>query len=314
MIAVQFDRVGPSSVLHLAERDLPEIPDGRVLVHVHAAGISPIDLTLRAGTSPMAASLQLPHVTGIDAAGVIVGIGRGVSGVELGDEVFGMVDLSGFGGAAAEFAVLAHWGQKPSGWSWSEAGSAGSAVETATRALDLLDFSSGAHVIVEGAAGGIGSVAAQLAVARGARVFGTARKESLHVVVALPGVIPVLAGEDWHRVLRTANIDRVDAALDAHGGGVLPALIAATGSADRVVTIADFAAAKHGVRLSRGALAGEASGHHGLRSLAEVTRTASVTVPIRATYPFSRPSEAHDAAEIRPRWGKVALVNDQSKG
>ena len=92
---------------------------------------------------------------------------------------------------------------------------------------------------------------------------------------------------------------------------MLPALIEATGSADRVVTIADFAAAEHGVRLSRGALAGEETGHHGLTDLAELTRRASVTVPIRAALPFSRASEAHDLAARRPRWGKVALLNDQ---
>lgn len=312
MIAVQFTRSGPPSVLHLGERVVPEISDTGILIQVRAAGISPVDLSLRGGASPLSASLALPHVTGIDAAGLVVGIGAGVSGVEPGDEVFGTVALAGFGGAAAEFAVLEHWGEKPSAWSWAEAGSAGSAVETATRALDLLDVLPGADVIVEGAAGGIGSLAAQLAVARGARVFGTAREQSLHVVASLAGVVPVRAGEDWIDVLHESGIDRVDAALDARGGGVLPALVAAAGGAERVVTIADVAAAEHGVRFSRGALAGEASGHHGLRAVAELTRRMPVTVPVRATYPFSRASEAHDDAERRPRWGKVALINDQS--
>ncbi|MBF4463198.1 MULTISPECIES: NADP-dependent oxidoreductase [unclassified Rathayibacter] len=312
MIAVQFDRPGPSSVLHLGERPMPTVSDGDILVQVRAAGVSPIDLSLRAGTSALTASLPVPHVTGIDAAGVVVERGRGVSGVELGDEVFGTVTLSRFGGAAAEFAVLAHWGQKPSAWSWEEACAAGSAVETATRALDLLDVFPGANVVVEGAAGGIGSIAAQLAVARGARVFGAAREESLHVVAALPGVTAVRSGEDWHGVLRRAGVDRVDAALDARGGGALPALIAAAGSADRVVTIADGDAAKYGVRFTRGALAGEPSGYHGLQILAELTRSAPITVPVRASYPFSQAAEAHDAAERRPRWGKVAMVNDQS--
>lgn len=311
MIAVHFDRHGPASVLHLAERDKPAVPPGGVLVHVRAAGVSPIDLALRAGGTPLAASLTLPHITGIDAAGVVVGIGTGVTEVALGDEVFGTVVLTGFGGAAAEYAVLAQWGAKPTLWSWAEAGAAGSAVETATRALDLLDIVPGAIVIVEGAAGGVGSMAAQLAAARGAWVFGTAREESLAIVASLPGVTAVRAGATWRDTFRHAGIERADAALDASGAGILPALIDATGSADRVVTIADMTAAEHGVRLTRGALDGEPTGGHGLRAMAEISRRTALRVPLRGTYPFAQAAAAHAAAAARPRWGKVALINDQ---
>lgn len=312
MIAVQFDAPGPSTVLHLAERATPALPENSVLVHVKAAGISPVDFALRTGGSQLGSSLRLPHVIGIDAAGIVVGLGDGVTNAQLGDEVFGTVALTEFGGATAEYAVLAHWGAKPTAWSWAEAGVAGSSVETATRALDLLSVFPGANVIVEGAAGGVGSIMAQLAVARGARVFGTARAESLHIVASLPGVTAVLAGEDWAPTLRAARIDRVDAALDASGAGVLAALVAAAGDPARVVTIADVSAAEYGVRLTRGALAGEPTGHHGLRTASELSQRALLTVPLRGTYPFSRASEAHDVAECRPRWGKVALVNDQS--
>ncbi|MET0955343.1 MAG: zinc-binding dehydrogenase [Cryobacterium sp.] len=311
MIAIQFDRHGPSTVLSLAERGTPAVPAGRVLVHVRAAGVSPVDVTLRAGGTPLAASLALPHITGIDAAGVVVGIGAGASDVALGDEVFGTVQLTEFGGAAAEYAVLAEWGPKPAAWSWAEAGAAGSAVETATRALDLLDIVPGAVVIVEGAAGGVGSMAAQLAAARGARVFGTARDESLHIVASLPGVTAVRAGRDWRDTFGPLGIDRADAALDASGAGVLGALVRATGSPDTVVTIADQTAAEHGVRLTRGVLAGESTGNHGLRSLAALTERADVRVLLRGSYPFGEAAAAHAAAEVRPRWGKIALINDQ---
>ena len=311
MIAVQFDRHGPASVLSLAERVMPAVPAGCVLVHVRAAGVSPVDVALRAGGTPVAASLVLPHITGIDAAGVVVGIGAGVSGVTLGDEVFGSVLLTEFGGAAAEYAVLALWGAKPAAWSWAEAGAAGSAVETATRALDLLDIVPGAVVIVEGAGGGVGSMAAQLAAARGARVFGTARPESLHILASLSGITAVRAGDEWSDTFGPLGIHRADAALDASGAGVLGALVEATGSADTVVTIADPTAAEHGVRLTRGVLAGEPTGNHGLRSLAALTEHTRVRVLLRGSFPFGEAAAAHAAAEVRPRWGKVALVNDQ---
>ncbi|BDZ48501.1 NADPH:quinone reductase [Frondihabitans sucicola] len=310
MIAVHFDRTGDPSVLRLAEHARPEPGAGSVLIHVRAAGISPVDLGLRAGTTPMASSLPLPHVPGVDAAGVVVALGDGVDDVRVGDEVFGSVDLATLGGATAEFAVLAAWAARPAEFPWSQAAGAGSSVETATRALDLLEVDTGTTVLVDGAAGGVGVVAAQLAVARGARVFGTARTESLDVVAALDGVTAIRAGMHLSHDLRDEGVDRVDRALDTSGAGVLPTLVALTGSPDRVVTIADFSAAEHGVRLTRGALAGEADGRHGLAEAARLAREGSFRVPLRGTFPFSQAAAAHRAAEKRPRWGKVILVND----
>lgn len=313
MFAIQFTQPGPSSVLHLGERAVPAVPVGGVLVHVHAAGVSPVDIALRSGKSPLTAGLPLPHVPGIDAAGVVVEVGADVTDTKPGDEVFGSVAVTSLGGATAEYAALAHWGKKPTAWTWSQAGAAASSIETGTRALDLLGDLNGANLIIEGAAGGIGAIAAQLAVARGAHVFGTARPESLHAIDSLPGVTPVPAGTDGNELLRDIGLDRFDAALDASGAGVLPSLVAATGAAARVVTIADFAAAQHGVHLTRGALAGEPTGYHGLHDAEEITQRAGLIVPLRGSYPYSQAAHAHDLADTRPRWGKIALFNDHTR-
>ena len=310
MIAVQFDQFGGPSVLELSERERPEPKPRSVLIHVRAAGISPVDLGLRAGVTPMAKSLHLPHVPGVDAAGVVVAVGAGVTDVNPGDEVFGIVDLTTLGGATAEFAILTTWAIRPPAFPWEQAAAAGTSVETATRALDLLGVDSQSTLLIEGAAGGVGAVAAQLAVARGCRVVGTARAESIEVVAALEGVHAVRAGESLEHDLSVLGIGHVDKALDASGAGTLAQLVALTGSPDRVVTIADFAAAEHGVRLTRGALAGEADGRHGLAVAAELAIGNRFRVPLRETFPYSQAAEAHEVAERRPRWGKVVLVNE----
>lgn len=309
MFAVQFARTGDPSVLHLSEYPRPVPGLHTVLIRVRAAGISPIDVSLRGGSSPMSALLTLPHVPGIDAAGVVVETGEGVTDVSVGDEVFGIVDLPTFGGATAEFAVLAVWARRPHTFSWHQAAGAGSAVETATRALDLLDIEHGSTVLVEGAAGGVGSVAAQFAVARGARVIGTARAETLDVVAALDGVTAVRA-DAVRAELAAQGIDQVDRALDASGAGVLGDLVSLVGRPEHVVTIADFTAAEHGVRMTQGALVGEADGRHGLRVAAALAADDMFRVPLRGTFDYRHAPAAHALAEERPRWGKVVLVND----
>ena len=82
--------------------------------------------------------MPLPHIPGVDVAGVVDEIGDGVAGVAVGDHVFGVLDVAKLGGGSAQFAVLPLWAHKPATMSWAQAGAAGSSVETATRALDLL--------------------------------------------------------------------------------------------------------------------------------------------------------------------------------
>jgi NADPH:quinone reductase-like Zn-dependent oxidoreductase len=133
----------------------------------------------------MSARLPLPHIPGVDAAGV-VDISE-VPGASVGDEVFGTVPIARLGGASAEFAVLQFWAPKPAAMPWEQAGAAGSSIETATRVLDLLDLRDAMTIVIDGAAGGVGSVAVQLAVARGARVGGPGGPP---ITTSSPGWVP----------------------------------------------------------------------------------------------------------------------------
>jgi NADPH:quinone reductase-like Zn-dependent oxidoreductase len=305
VFAVLFDRFGPPEVLHVGEVDEPHAGAGEVRVRVRSAGVSPVDAGVRAG-SPMARERVLfPHVPGVDAAGVVDELGLNVTGTAVGDEVFGAVDVARLGGATAQFAVLRFWAPKPVALSWAEAGAAGTSIETATRVLDLLDVDAGSTLLVDGAAGGVGSVLAQLAVARGVGVIGSCRPDSADFVSAL-GALPVAYGAGLTERVRELR-GGVDAAADVAGAGSLEDLIALTGSADRVVTIADFKASALGVRLSLGRLGGQAGGEHGLFTAAALANEGRFRIPIREEFPVSEAALAHAAVEAGPQRGKIAI-------
>jgi len=294
VFATRFERFGPPEVLSVGELPEPHAGPGEVRIRVRAAGVSPVDLAIRAGKSR--SPIALPHIPGVDAAGVVDEAGPGA---DVGDEVFGAVDVARLGGATAEFAVLAFWAPKPPSMPWEQAGAAGSGIETATRALDLLDVRDGMTLLVDGASGGVGSLVVGLALARGARVIGTAG--DLEFVESL-GATPVRYGPG----LSTRVSGRVDAALDVAGQGSLPELVALTGSPSSVVTLADFTGPSHGVRVSTGALGGEPDGRHGLAVAAGLFEEGRFRVPVEEV--FTDAAAAHAAAERGPRRGKLVVA------
>ncbi|GAA1670849.1 NADP-dependent oxidoreductase [Nonomuraea maheshkhaliensis] len=309
MLAVHFNRFGPPDVLAVGTLPEPHAGPGQVRIRVRAAGVSPVDLALRAGRSPSSGRLALPHIPGVDAAGVIDELGTGVAGHAVGDQVFGAVEVARLGGASAEFAVLAYWAAKPPSMSWPEAGAAGTSVETATRALDVLGVREGTTLLIDGAAGGVGSVTVQLAVARGARVIGTGRRESAAFLTGL-GAIPVGYGPGLPERVRTLGVERVDLALDVAGAGSLPELVSITGTPASVLTLADFTGPELGVRVSVGELGGEPDGRHGLALAATLSGEGRFRVPVREAFPMSWAAAAHEAAALGPRHGKIALTAD----
>jgi NADPH:quinone reductase-like Zn-dependent oxidoreductase len=304
MFALQFDRFGPPDVLAVGIAADPHPGPGEVRIAVAAAGVAPVDLALRAGTSPSREKLTLPHIPGVDAAGVIDEVGPGIDGFAAGDQVFGSVDIARLGGASAQFAVLAFWARKPDSMSLTEAGAAGTSIETATRALDALGVAQGATLLVDGAAGGVGSIAVQLAAARGARVIGTGRPAS-HAFLARLGALPVSYGPGLAG--RVRDLGPVDLALDVAGAGSLDDLVAITGDAAAVITLADFTGPARGVHLSLGQYGGQPDGRNGLALAAELSRQGRFRVPVQEVFSAARAAEAHAAAAAGPRQGKVVL-------
>jgi NADPH:quinone reductase-like Zn-dependent oxidoreductase len=307
VFAVQFARFGSPEVLTLSDAPEPHVGPGQVRIRVRAAGVSPVDLAIRAGTSPSAKKLQLPHIPGVDAAGTVDELGEGVSDISMGDEVFGTVDIAKLGGATAEFAVLSFWARKPDSMPSTEAGAAGSSVETATRVLDLLDVRADSALLIDGAAGGVGSIVIQLAQARGARVVGTASEANQEFLTGL-GAVATTYGTGLPGRVRALGEGRIHKALDVSGHGSLEELIELTGTAGAVVTIADFGGPALGVRVSMGELAGQASGKRGLVQAARLYESGQFRVPVQEAFPFAEAAAAHALAEAGPRQGKIVLT------
>jgi NADPH:quinone reductase-like Zn-dependent oxidoreductase len=249
MRAVLFNEYGPPAVVHVAEVEEPHAGPGQIRVAVRATGLSPGETAIRSGRLRDLVPTTFPYRTGFDAAGVVDEVGAGAGDVRIGDEMFGMTTVTARG-ANGEFAVLAAWAPKPAAWTWAEAGGAAGSVETATRVLDRLAVGAGHTVLVQGAAGGVGAVAVQLAVARGAAVIGTASERN-HDFLGSLGATPTTYGPGLADRVRALAPDGVDAVFDC-AGGALPDLIAVAGDPARVVTIADFAAAAHGVHSRTG--------------------------------------------------------------
>lgn len=300
MRAAQFSRYGGPEVLDIVELPDPHPAPGQVRIRVHAAGISATDPKLRQGVLNFGA--ELPQTTGRDVAGVVDEIGEGVTDVAVGDRVFGASDD---GAGAAELALLTHRAPIPTSLGFIDAAGLPVALETATRALDQLKVAAGSTLLVNGAAGGIGSTVVQLAVARGARVIGTASTAN-HNYLRLLGAEPTTYGEGMAERVRALAPDGVDVALDVAGSGVLPELIDLAGGPQNVVTLADFAGSKeHGVLFSNGF-----HGHafHALAEVGTLIDAGRFWLPVERTYPLTDIAEAHRVSENGHVRGRLVLV------
>jgi len=307
VFALQYARFGPPDVLGVGPAPEPHPGPGEIRITVRAAGVTPGDARLRSGTMTGGKALTWPHIPGVDAAGTVDEVGPGVEDVQVGDEVFGAVDVMRLGGAAAQFAVLQFWAHRPQALDLVEAGGAATSVETATRALDALGVTSGQTLLVDGAAGGVGNVVVQLAVARGVTVVGTASTENQQFLATL-GALPTTYGPRLAERVAALLPGGVDAALDVAGAGSLATLSALTRTPDRVVTLADFTAAEHGVRLSHSGPGGDPDGRHGLAEAAALAAGGRFRIPLRVVLPLARAAEAHALAETGHARGKIVMT------
>src|SRR3954469_23456200 len=298
MKAVRFSRFGGPEVLEIVELPDPHPGPSQIRIAVRAAGISLSDWKKRKGLMDP----ELPQTVGYEAAGVVDELGAGVTDVAVGDRVFGVCPD---GAAQAELAVLAFYAAIPPSLHFAAAAALPAAIETAARALDQVGVKSGSTLLINGASGSVGSAAVQFAVARGARVIGTAGPANQDYLRSL-GAEPVAYGEGLLDRVRALAPDGVDAALDVAGSGVLPELIELAGGPEHVVTIADFGGAReHGVRFSSGD-AGRAV--HAIAEIGALIESGRFSLPVAKTFPLTEIAEAHRAGEDGRVRGKLVLV------
>jgi NADPH:quinone reductase-like Zn-dependent oxidoreductase len=298
--AVQFAEYGDPEVLRLVEVDEPHAGPGQIRVAARAAGVNPIDWKVRSGAMGRGVPLESPQTPGSDVAGVVDEVGDGVSGVSIGDEVFGFTVSGGY----AQYAVLENFARKPAAMPWAEAAGLPVAVETAVRCLDLLGVKAGQTLLVNGAAGGVGVAATQFARARGASVIGTASERN-HDFLRSLGAIPVAYGAGLVQRVREIAPHGVDVAFDTAGHGALADLVELTGNPEDVVTIADFTAAEHGVRLTYGQ---DGRTFQELGQAAQLFEDGRFSMPVAQTLPLAQAAQAHRLSQDGHVRGKLVLT------
>ncbi|CAN5804173.1 NADP-dependent oxidoreductase [soil metagenome] len=299
MRALQFTAYGGPEVLEWGEAPDPHAGPGQVRIAVRAASVNPIDWKTVTGAMSGGRPMTGTGYLGYDAAGVVDEVGAGVTGVSVGDDVLGRGQ-----GTQAEYAVLDSWAAKPSSVDWAVAAAAGVAGETGERGLRLLDVKAGDTVFVDGGAGGVGAVAVQMAVARGARVVASS-SEGNHGYLREIGAIPVLYGEGVAARVRDAAGGPVDAVFDVAGKTPVEDLISLAPEPSQVVSIANFAAGAAGARVTSG---GEDSQPMvAMAQVAELLTDNAVVIKVQ-TFPFDRAAEAYQIIQGGHARGKLVLV------
>lgn len=219
MKAIVQDKYGPPAVLRLDDRPIPAPRDDEVLVKVFAASVNAADWHLMRGT-PLLIRLMLGGLRrpahkglGVDVAGRVEAVGTDVERFQPGDEVYGDLSEHGFGGFA-EYACVSEdaFGPKPASLSFEDAAAVPVAGVTALQALrDEGEIQSGQQVLVNGASGGVGSFAVQIAKALGATVTGVCSTDKMAFVHSL-GADAII---DYTQTDVTKQDQRYDLVLDA---------------------------------------------------------------------------------------------------
>jgi NADPH:quinone reductase-like Zn-dependent oxidoreductase len=302
--AVRFDRYGGRDVLYVAEIDMPVPGAGEVLVEVRAAGINPGEAAIRVGALDKVFPTTFPSGEGSDLAGVVVGVGTGVTEFSAGDEVLG---FSFRRSSHATHTVvpedqLIH---KPPQLSWEAAGSLYVAGCTAYAAVRAVAPQPGETVAVSAAAGGVGSLVVQLLVLRNARVLGIASASNADWLRA-HNVIPVEYGDGLAARLRESAPDGVDAFIDLFSPDYVQLAVDLGVPPQRIDTIIAFdKAAELGAKTEGSS---DASTAAVLAEMANLVATGAIDLDVAAGYPLEQVTEAFEQLEQRHTHGKIVLL------
>ena len=287
-------------MLSWGDAPVPHAGPGEVRIAVRAASVNPLDWKMLGGALSGGEPLAGKGYLGYDAAGVVDEVGEGVLGVSVGDEVFGRGQNT-----QAEYAVLSSWAAKPSPVDWAVAAAAGVAGETSERGLRLLGVKAGQTIFIDGGAGGVGAVAVQGAVARGARVIASS-SEANHDYLREIGAIPVLYGEGVGDRVRAAAGGLVDAVFDVAGKTPAEELIGLVAEPSQVVSIANFAAGQAGARVTGGAT--DSRPMEALAEVAELLAQNKLVIKVQ-TFPFDHAAEAYRISQAGHVRGKLVLIS-----
>ncbi|HET7544113.1 MAG TPA: NADP-dependent oxidoreductase [Polyangiaceae bacterium] len=302
MQAIVLSDYGDANQLQLRERPEPEPGAGQIKVRVACAGVNPVDFKLRSGALQKVMPLELPTILGRDAAGEVVRVGAGVTEFKEGDQVLGLVN-----GSYAQFVAAGTeaWAKLPEGLAARDAGVLPLVLLTGDQLAEAtLGPSAGAGltVLVTGALGAVGRVAAWGIRQRGARVLGGVRSKQLAEAKALD-VDDVVAIDDAEAIARLPDLDCIADTVDGETISMLLPKLKASG------TLGSVLGEPKGAR-ERGILVSAIMAHPDsarLARLAHAVASGSLKVPIAKRFPLAETPAAHAFAE-QGGVGKVALM------
>src|SRR5271156_1826969 len=303
---VQLTAYGGINQLRIVDVEKPEPEAGAVVVRVIAAGTNPGEISIREGLLKDMFPMDFPFGQGTDFAGRIDSVGAGVTGLAPGDEVLGWTDRRS---AQAEYVANSpsQLIPKPPALDWFRAGSLFVVATTAVAAVRAVSLKPGDVVAISGAAGGVGSLAVQLARRTGARVIGIASDESSQFLRSV-GVEPVAYGDGLAERLRALAPQGLDAFIDLFGGGYVELAVTLGIAHERINTIIDFASAeKYGVKTDGSSAA---ASRETLASVANLIAWGAIVMPLTAIYPFASVRDAYAELARRKTRGKIVLALD----
>jgi NADPH:quinone reductase-like Zn-dependent oxidoreductase len=304
--AVRFDQYGEVDVLRVEDVERPSPAADQVLVEVVAAGINPGEISIRTGLLHERWPAIFPSGQGSDFAGRVVEVGGSVTGFAVGDEVLGWSDWRS---SQADHVVVPadHVTRKPLALDWIRAGGLFVAGVTAYASVRAVQPKEGETVVVSGAAGGVGTLTAQLARNTGAHVIGIAGASNEAWLRGI-GVTPVAYGEGLADRLRAAAPSGIDAFMDTYGHGYVDLAVDLHVDPARINTVIDYAAAQRAGAKAEGS--STASDAEILAFLAGELAWGRVVLPIAAVYPLEAVREAYTELAARHTRGKIVLSTE----
>jgi NADPH:quinone reductase-like Zn-dependent oxidoreductase len=302
--AVRFEHYGDVDVLQVVEVPRPVPGRGQVVVRVRAAGINPGEASIRAGLLHERWPATFPSGQGSDLAGVVDEVGDSITGVAVGDEVIGFTHDRA---SHAELVTVdaGHLTPRPRGVPWEVAGGLFVAGTTAHAAVRAVAPGKGDTVVVSAAAGGVGTIAVQLAHLAGATVLGLASPPH-HGWLRDHGIVPVEYGDGVAERIRDAADGRLDAFVDTFGSGYVDLAMSLGIAPERIDTIVDWGAAqRYGVKTDGNMAGGRPEV---LAELARLIASGRLEVPIARTFPLATVRDAYRELEQRHTLGKIVLI------
>jgi NADPH:quinone reductase-like Zn-dependent oxidoreductase len=302
MRVIQVHRYGGPEQLKLEEKPRPQPQMGEVLVRVYAAGVNPIDWKIRQGFMKESRPVTFPYTPGIEMAGVVEDVGPAVTAFETGQAVFGQTAE----GAYAEYLTIpvGALAPKPQTLSFVEAATVPVGATTAWRTLfDDGRLTSGQRVLIQGAAGGVGLFAVQLAKWKGAEVIGTASTANLDFVRSL-GADTVV---DYTTTPVESVIQDVDLVLDGVGTETLSSSLAVLKPGGTLISIAGPPVQEQARARSVRALMSRGAASTPLQTFTQLINEGQLKVTTGKTFALSEAQQAHEYGQSSHGRGRIVL-------